>query len=124
MRPFVVNGRLWRAVRVLPDDPRLIDRTGVRRIATADPSTSTVCVSEEVSSPLLDRVMVHEVAHAVTMSYGLLDSLHDMLPPDRWVPVEEWAAELVEKHGMEAMALASESLGRPVCVRGLCYDRS
>lgn len=124
MRPFVVNGRLWRVVRVPPDDPRLMDRTGVRRIATADPSTNTVCVSEEVSPPLLDRVMVHEVAHAVTMSYGLLDSLHDMVPPDRWVPVEEWAAELVEKYGMEAMALASESLGRPVCVRGLCYDRS
>lgn len=106
-----------------PDDPRLIDRTGVRRIATADPSTSTVCVSEEVSPPLLDRVMVHEVAHAVTMSYGLLDSLHDMIPAYAWMPVEEWAAELVEKYGMEAMALASESLGRPVCVRGLCYDR-
>lgn len=68
--------------------------------------------------------MVHEVVHAVTMSYGLLDELHDMIPPDRRIPVEEWAAELVEKHGMEAVALASESLGRPVCVRGLCYDRS
>ena len=123
MRPFVVNGRLWRAVRVPPADPRLIDRTGVRRIATADPSTSIICVSWEVVPPLLDRVMVHEVAHAVTMSYGLLDSLHDMVPADKWVAVEEWAVELVEKYGMEALALASESLGRPVCVRGLCYDR-
>lgn len=123
MRPFVVNGRLWRVVSVHPDDPRLIDRTGVRRIATADPSTSTICVSEEIAPPLLDRVMVHEVAHAVTMSYGLLDSLHDIIPVDRWVQVEEWAVELVEKFGMEAVALASESLGRPVCVRGLCYDR-
>ena len=107
-----------------PDDPRLIDRTGVRRIATADPSSSTVCISVEVRPPLLDQVMVHEAAHAVTMSYGLLDRLHEMIPPDRWVPVEEWAVELVEKFGVEAVALASESLGRPVCVRGYCYDRS
>lgn len=123
MRPFVVNGRLWRAVRVPPDDPRLMDRTGVHRIATADPSTSIIHVSDEVRPPLLDQVMVHEVAHAVTMSYGLLDRLHEMIPPDRWVSVEEWAVELVEKFGMEAVALASESLGRPVCVRGHCYDR-
>ena len=124
MRPFVVNGRLWRVVAAPPDDPRLIDRTGVRRIATADPSTYTVTVSREVQPPLLDRVMVHEAAHAVTMSYGLLDSLHDMVPRDKRVQVEEWAVELVEKFGIEALALASESLGRPVCVRGLCYDRS
>ena len=123
MRPFVVNGRLWRAVRVPPDDPRLIDRTGVRRIATADPSAYTICVSEEVVPPLLDRVMVHETAHAITMSYGLLDSLHGLIPADRRVQVEEWAVELVEKHGLEAAALASEALGRPVCVRGYCHDR-
>lgn len=123
MRPFVVNGRLWRVVSSHPDDPRLIDRTGVRRIATADPSTSTIHVSDEVRPPLLDRVMVHEVAHAVTMSYGLLDSLHEIIPPDSRVAVEEWAVGLVEEFGMEALALASESLGRPVCVRGLCYDR-
>ena len=120
MRPFVVNGRLWRVVRVPEDDRRLVDRTGVRRIATADPSTLTVAVSRSVRPPLLDRVMLHEVAHAVTMSYGLLDDLHGMIPPDAWVPVEEWAAELVEKFGLEAAALASESLGRPVCVRGYC----
>lgn len=105
-----------------PDDTRLMDRTGVRRLATADPSTNTISISRLVRPPLLDRVIVHEVAHAVTMSYGLLESLHSMIPYSSWVQVEEWVAELIEKHGIETVAMASESLGRPVCVRGYCHD--
>lgn len=124
MRPFAVNGDLWRVVGVRPGDPRLTDRTGVERLATADPSTRTICISSDVVPPLLDRVILHEVAHAITMSHGLLDSLHDVVPQETWVPVEEWAAQLVENHGIEAAVLASESLGRPVCVRGYCHDRS
>jgi hypothetical protein len=64
--------------------------------------------------------MLHEVAHAITMSYGLLDSVHDFVPEPYWVPVEEWAAQLLGKHGVEATVLASESLGRPLCVNGFC----
>ena len=76
-----------------------------------------------MTPPLLDRVLLHEVAHAVTMSYGLLDALHGTLPEDLWIPVEEWAVQLVENFSMEAVALASESLGRPLCIRGLCSGR-
>lgn len=67
--------------------------------------------------------MVHEAAHAITMSYGLLDDLHAMIPRKYWIQVEEWAAQLVEEFGMEALALASQSMGRPVCVRGYCHDQ-
>ena len=114
-----MNGDLWRVVRVNPGDPLLVDRTGEPRIATADPDGHVIRVSSEVLPPLLDRV----VLHAVTMSHGLLGPLHDMIPERLWVPVEEWAVQMVENHGMEAVALASEALGRPVCVRGLCSDR-
>ncbi len=106
-----------------PGDPLLRDRTGVQRLATCDPSSRVIAVSSEVMPPLLDRVMLHEVAHAVTMSYGLLPALRRGVPAESWVPVEEWAAQLMENHAVEAVALASESLGRPVCVRGLCSDR-
>lgn len=123
MRPFTVNGDLWRVVRVRPGDPLLVDRTGTPRVATADPGDRVIRVSSEVLPPLLDRVVLHEVAHAVTMSHGLLGPLHATVPESLWVPVEEWAVQLVENHGMEAVALASEALGRPVCVRGLCSDR-
>lgn len=123
MRPFTVNGDVWRVVRVSPSDPLLVDRTGVVRLATCDPSTNTVYVSVTVRPPLLDRVMLHEVSHAVTVSHGLLGPLRRQVPPNLWVAVEEWAAQLMEAYSLEALEAASESLGRPVCVRGLCYDR-
>lgn len=107
-------------VRVLPGDPRLVDRTGKVRVATTDPATRTVHVSSAIVPPLLDRVMLHEVAHAITISYGLLEPLHAFMPEDLWIPMEEWSAQLVEAHGIEAVIAASESLGRPLCIRGLC----
>lgn len=122
MRPFSVNGEVWRVARVAPGDPRLIDRTGIGKLATTDPESKTIHVSSSVRPPLLDRVMLHEAAHAITMSHGLLDSLHAVIPERYWVDAEEWACQLVEVFGMEAVAAASEALGRPVCVRGYCHD--
>ena len=119
----MANGEAWRVAEVSPDDPRLVDRTGARRVATTDPTTRTVHVSRAVSPPLLDRVMVHEAAHAITISHGLLESIRAVVPEPYWVPVEEWAAQLVEEHGIEAAELASQALGRPVCVHGRCHGR-
>ena len=123
MRPFVANNEAWRVVRVPPGDPALVDRTGRRAVATTDPAGRVVRISSDVAPPLLDRVLVHEVAHALTVSHGLLDGLRASLPEEYWVPVEEWAVQLVEGHGIEAAELASQSLGRPVCVRGWCHGR-
>lgn len=122
MRPLVINGIFWRVVRVPPGDPRLVDRTGTHTVATTDPLTRTVHLSSALVPPLLDRVLLHEVAHAVAMSYGLLETLHGFLPYRYWVPVEEWAAQTVEGYGVESAVLASESIGRPICVRGYCHD--
>ena len=103
-----------------PNDPSLIDRTGTRTVATTDPQTHVVSISTAVHPPFLDRVLLHEVAHAVTISHGLLDVLRIAVPERFWVFVEEWAVQLVENHGIEAAILASQSLGRPICVRGWC----
>lgn len=90
------------------------------RHATTDPVTNTIYLSNDLRAPLIDRVLLHEVAHAVTMSHGLLDELHAYLPIESWIPVEEWSARFMEGHGIEAVALASESLGRPLCIKGYC----
>ena len=118
MNAVVVNGQLWRVVRVPVGDPRLVDRTGVPRLATTDPVTRTVCLREDVEPPLLDQVALHEAAHVVTV--GMLPQLHAMVPYESRVPAEEWAARAMELHGLEAVDVASRMLGRPVCVRGLC----
>lgn len=120
MKPVLVNGELWQVNRVSPGDPILVDRTGVERIATTDPVSRSINISNEAIPPMLDRVLLHEVAHAITVSYGLLPSLRMQLPPDLWVLVEEWAVELLEKYSIEAIIATSESLGRPVCVSDQC----
>lgn len=105
---------------VSPGDPRLIDRTQNFRVATTDPGTRTIYLSNTLKPPLLDKVVLHEVAHAITVSHGLLEPLHAVLPEELWVLVEEWSVELVEKHGIEAANLASKTIGRPLCISGYC----
>ena len=122
MRTVAINGDLWRVVRVPAGDPSLIDRTGTRRLATTDPRTKTISISRDVQPPLLDMVTLHEVAHAVTLSWELLPRMRREVMRGDIIGVEEWAAQLVENHALEAVRAASEALGRPICVRGLCGD--
>lgn len=120
MRPFVINGELWRVIRVPAGDPRLIDRTYTPRLAVTDARERMVYVRDDLKPPLLDKVMLHEVAHAVTVSWELLGPMRSVVPEVAWVKVEEWAAQMMENHSLEAVQAASEALGRPICVRGLC----
>ena len=124
MQPLIINGQLWRVVRVHPSDPSLFDRTGNLRLATTDPKRRVISVASNLEPPLLDRVMIHEAAHAITMAYNLLGEYQHFINSNDVIASEEWAAGLVEKHGLEAAELASEALGRPVCVKGVCHDRS
>ena len=122
MRPFVINGDVWRVIRVPAGDPSLIDRTDTPRLAVTDASDRTVYVRDDLMPPLLDRVMLHEVAHAVTVSWGLLPQVRSDTIRGDIIGVEEWAAQLVENHAMEVVQATRRALGRPVCVRGLCSD--
>ena len=122
MGPFVVNGDVWGVVRVPAGDPRLIDRTGGRKLAVTDSGARTVYLRDDLRSPLLDKVMLHEVAHAITVSWGLLPEVRSDTMRGDLVGVEEWSAQLVENHAMEAVQAARTALGRPICVRGLCSD--
>lgn len=122
MRPFVVNGDVWRVIRVPAGDPSLIDRTGGPKLAVTDSVDRTVYLRDDLVPPLLDRVVLHEVAHAVTVSWGLLPEVRSSVLRGDIIDVEEWSAQLVENHALEAVNAASEALGRPICVRGLCSD--
>lgn len=122
MRPFVINGDVWRVARVPAGDPSLIDRTGGAKLAVTDSLDRTIYVRDDLLPPLLDRVMLHEVAHAITVSWGLLPEVRSGVVRGDIIDVEEWAAQLVENHAMEAVQAARRALGRPICVRGLCSD--
>jgi hypothetical protein len=120
MRPVAIDGEVWQVNLVSPGNPLLVDRTGRLRLATTDPETRSISISAQLLPPMLDRVLLHEMAHAITISHNLLPIIRYEIPDEYWVLVEEWSAELLEKHSMEAIALASESLGRPLCIMGHC----
>ncbi len=122
MFPFTVNGDVWRVIRVPAGDPLLIDRTGSSKLAVTDESERTVYVLDTLRPPLLDKVMLHEVAHAITVSWGLLPEVRSDTLRGDIIGVEEWSAQLVENHSLEALEAARTALGRPVCIRGVCFD--
>lgn len=124
MRPFVLNGDVWRPVPVDRDDPRLVDRTGLPRLATTDPETMCVYVSNRLRGRDLEVVMTHEVGHCAMHSYGLADSLHRLIPEDTWVDVEEWVCNYLADHGREIMHAANTALGVKVPImKGNAYGR-
>lgn len=114
MLPFVLNGDLWRPVFVSRDDERLVDRTGSSRLATTDPSTMCVYLSKGLTGRDLETVLTHEIGHCALYSYGLLDSLHALIPEDTWVDVEEWVCNYLADHGREILHAAMTALGCPV----------
>lgn len=122
MRPVLINGILWRVVPVHPGHPSLIDRTMTSRLATTDPVRKTIYIRQDIIPPFRDRILLHEVTHAITMSYNLLDDLHRGVPPVYRTHAEEWSANLVEGYAMEAIMKTTEILGRPLCIRGICVQ--
>lgn len=116
MGPLIIRGQVWRVVRVSPGDPFLIDRTGVPKLATADPSTKTIRISKAVPVSMFDQVYLHEAAHAAMTEADVTD----LLSP----ATEELIAWFMESHAIEVVDAVSSSLGRRVCVDGLCMGRN
>lgn len=124
MGPVVIGGNVWRVVRVSPGDPFLVDRTGSRRIATADISSKTIRISEDIMPPLLDKVLLHEVAHAAIDGSPVADILRGLPDNLQSILAEELLAWFMETHAIEVIDAASSLLGRKVCVDGLCIGGS
>lgn len=59
----------------------------------------------------LEVVLTHEVGHCAMYSYGLLDSLHAIIPEDTWVDVEEWVCNYLASRGREIIHAANTALG-------------
>lgn len=120
MGPLIARGHVWRVVRVSPDDPLLMDRTDIQRIATADPTSKVIRISWDVMPPLFDQVYLHEASHAIMEEAGV-NELLSRLPDERQqVLAEELLAWFLETHAIEVIDAVSSSLGRPVCVAGTC----
>lgn len=111
MHSFTVNGDTWHVRMVGRRDDALIDRTGQRRLATTDPFTMTVCLSDELSGSMLSRVLIHEISHAVMWSYDLTRELHRMVRPEHWIEAEEWVCNFMADYGMMVFNRAAKAMG-------------
>lgn len=117
MGPLSVMGQAWGVVRVSPGNPFLMDRTRTMRLATADPATRTIRVSTAVPPGMLDRVLLHEAAHAAMSASGVSDLLAAV---PTGILDEEAFAWFMETHGIEVLSSVIAMLGRGVCVEGTC----
>lgn len=111
MHRFVLNGYVWSVVNVPPNDSRLIDRLGSLTVATTDPSTMTVYLSDAIGGYFLTKVLVHEIAHCVLFSYGLLNEIHMLARPDKWIEAEEWVCNFIADYGLYVYDVAYSILG-------------
>lgn len=109
---MVLNGRFWRIVVVRWNSRELVDRTGELRLATTDPDTYTIRLSDRLSGSLLAKVLIHELGHAIMVSYNLIPELHKMVKPEYWIEAEEWVCNFIADYGMTIYDRASKFLGK------------
>lgn len=120
MKPVVIGDDVWLVRYVSPLDPALVDRTGNLSAATTDPINKTISISSVVIPPFLDKVILHEISHALMISHGVSVSLRSSLPSGLYIFIDELLSNVIENYSIEAAYLASQSLNRPLCINGYC----
>ena len=106
-----MNGYLWKAIYVSPSDPMLVDRSGVLTVATTDPSTQTVYLSNSLHGQFLLRVLLHELGHCAIFSFNLLPDIDSMVYPERREEAEEWICNFIADYGLSIFRSAYDILG-------------
>ncbi len=121
MDGFYMNGFYWRVKHVPPYSSALIDRTGTLTVATTDPKTGYVYLSEDLTGSFKIRVLIHELGHCALLSYGLLDDIHSSVPPELWIDAEEWVCNFIADYGMYIFMSAYSVLGNDA-IRSVPYE--
>lgn len=106
-----MNGYLWHVKFVPRGSSELIDRTGESRVATTDPNTLCVYLSNDLTGDFLNRVLIHELGHCVMFSFNLLDDVHRMVKRQYWIEAEEWVCNFIADYGLKIFSSAYHILG-------------
>lgn len=110
MEQFLLNGILWR-VKIVPSTSKmLIDRTNTHTVATTDPLTRCVYLSEELSGDFRETVLLHELGHCVMFSFNLIDEIHSFVEPEKWIYAEEWTCNFIANYGKRMLGIVKETL--------------
>ena len=89
----------------------LTDRTGKITVATTDPETYTVYLSNKLQGDFLIKVLLHELGHCTMISFGLLDYIHDAVYPEKWIEAEEWLCNFLTDYGFGIFRAAYKIVG-------------
>lgn len=108
MFSFRMNGDIWKIVTVHSSSRFLVDRTGNVRVATTDPTTLTVYISDLLSGDFLDRVIIHELGHCALFSFDLISDIHDAVYPEYWILAEEWICNFIADYGSMIFSIIGE----------------
>ncbi len=108
---LTINNQSWGVESVSPDSPVLIDRTGVFRVATTDPSRQMIFLSNRLEGDFRVRVLLHELSHVVLFAYGLTDAIHRYVNPRDWIMAEEWVCNFMADYGRTVFQAAYDTLG-------------
>lgn len=106
-----MNGDLWRVKSVDPNDPELVDRTGKLCVATTNPETMCVYLSDSLKGTLFARVLIHELGHCTMVSFNLIDEIHRLVPPENWVEAEEFICNIIADYGLMIFDTAYQMFG-------------
>lgn len=106
-----MNGDLWHVRFTSPQNPVLVDRTHTLTVAVTDPETMTIYLADNLYGGFLQKVLIHELSHAVMYSYDLVSEIHRMCKKKYWIPMEEFCANLIANYGSEVFGIAYSVLG-------------
>ena len=108
---FYMNGLHWNVRWTKSTDPILVDRTGSLTVAVTDPDTMTIYLSNELRGSFLTTVVLHELSHAMMISYGYLEQIHRYCKKRHWVDMEELIANLIAQQAKEIFQRAYDIVG-------------
>lgn len=108
---FYMNGLRWNVRWTNPNDPILVDRTNVLTVAVTDPDTMTIYLSNQLRGSFLTTVVLHELSHAMMISYGYLEQIHRYCKKQYWIEMEELIANLIADRAYEIFRRAYDVVG-------------
>lgn len=97
---FVINGIEWDIIFVNHNSDKLRRSDGSITCGVCDFGDKCIYLSNMLQGAFLERVLCHELTHAVCMSWGISISLE----------TEEWLCNFMAEHGKEIIVLLDELL--------------
>lgn len=93
-----INGAIWCIQFVDRYNPIFIMDNGQYTIGVTDRNTQTIYVANDLDSELLEKVIKHEICHAIMFTEGI----------DMSIPTEECVCDILATYGDDVDRITNE----------------